>query len=105
MSYYKVRTKKQLQQLSNKHVELKDQIRAENEAELTSTEDRLYDVGKIFRPLVEQSHNSFKTDCQRCCAGCSTSAGRECSYRSGPYKSRTADVYTTTSSERHHCFN
>jgi len=55
MSYYKVRTKKQLQQLSNKHKELKDQIRAENEAELTSTEDRLYDVGKIFRPLVEQS--------------------------------------------------
>ena len=55
MSYYKVRTKKQLQQLSNKHKELKDQIRAGNEAELTSTEDRLYDVGKIFRPLVEQS--------------------------------------------------
>ena len=55
MSYYKVRTKKQLQQLSHKHKELKDQIRAENEAELTSTEDRLYDVGKIFRPLVEQS--------------------------------------------------
>ena len=55
MSYYKVRTKKQLQQLSNKHKELKEQIRAGNEAELTSTEDRLYDVGKIFRPLVEQS--------------------------------------------------
>ena len=55
MSYYKVRTKKQLQQLSHKHKELKDQIRAENEAELTSTEERLYDVGKIFRPLVEQS--------------------------------------------------
>ena len=55
MSYYKVRTKKQLQQLSHKHKELRDQIRAENEAELTSTEERLYDVGKIFRPLVEQS--------------------------------------------------
>ena len=55
MSYYKVRTKKQLQQLSNKHKALKDQIRSENEAELLSTEDKLYDVGKIFRPLVEQS--------------------------------------------------
>ena len=32
MSYYKVRTKKQLQQLSHKHKELKDQIRAEHEA-------------------------------------------------------------------------
>jgi len=99
MSYYKVRTKKQLQQLSNKHKELKDQIRAENEAELTSTEDRLYDVGKIFRPLVEQSLTTpFKKDCQRCCAGCSTSAGRASSDRSSPYKSCTDDVYTTTSS-------
>ena len=55
MSYYKVRTNKQLQQLSNKHKALRDQIRSENDAELVSTEDKLYDVGKIFRPLLEES--------------------------------------------------
>ncbi len=52
MTFYKVRSKKQLQELSAKHKALKDQIRAENEAELTSTEERLYDVcttsGKFF---------------------------------------------------------
>lgn len=55
MSYYKVRTKKQLQELSSRHNALKQQIRADNDAELMSTEEKLYDVGKIFRPLVEQS--------------------------------------------------
>ncbi len=58
MTFYKVRSKKQLQELSAKHKALKDQIRAENEAELTSTEERLYDVGKIFRPLIEQTLTS-----------------------------------------------
>ena len=58
MTFYKVRSKKQLQELSAKHKALKDRIRAENEAELTSTEERLYDVGKIFRPLIEQTLTS-----------------------------------------------
>ena len=55
MSFYKVRTKEQLQKLSTKQKALKDQIRAENEAELLSTEERLYNVGKIIKPLAEQT--------------------------------------------------
>ena len=55
MSFHKVTSKKQLRQLSAKHKALKDQIRADNEAELVSTEEKLFDVGKIFRPLVEQT--------------------------------------------------
>jgi hypothetical protein len=55
MTFYKIRSKKQLQELSTKHKALRDKIRAENEAELLSTEERLFDVGKIFKPLVEQT--------------------------------------------------